>query len=110
MKFASVLLIAQLVGVVHARFVPARYFCWAPFDTMSTYTIHTTIDGRDLSPAEIKARYHKPAHQTDQRSIRAILDIVEQYETTYGKADNASVRVEYVTNGQRPTDWRFPTP
>ena len=42
---ASAWLAFQLVAIVYARFVPARYFCWAPYDTQTEYWV-TVRQGR----------------------------------------------------------------
>ena len=58
------ILLFQLVMIGYARYVPARYFCWA----------------------EIRSRYRRP-HGVDNRSIQHVMDIVQQYEESYGRGD-----------------------
>ena len=53
-------LLFQLVMIVYARFVPSRYFCWAPYDAQSEYSLQVTIDGRPLANQEIRRRYRRP--------------------------------------------------
>jgi len=36
------------------------------------------------------------------------MDIVEQYERTYGAADHAQVRMRYRVNGKEEQEWRYP--
>src|SRR5437763_5481070 len=54
------LLLFQLGMIGYARFVPARYFCWAPYDIQSEYRIDVLIGGRPLTASQIRARYRRP--------------------------------------------------
>ena len=98
----------QLVMIVYARFVPARYFCWAPYDAQSEYTLHVTIDGRPLTPQEIRRRYRRPKHGFDNRSIQHLIDIVQGYEQTYGAGHHAQVVMKYRVNGRQEQQWQWP--
>jgi hypothetical protein len=46
------LLLFQVVMIVYARFVPSRYFCWAPFDIQTEYKLRVTVNGRPLKSSE----------------------------------------------------------
>src|SRR5436305_6275276 len=85
----------QLAMIGYARFVPSRYFCWAPYDIQSEYRIDVSVGGRKLTPAEIRSRYRRPRQGVDNRSIRHVMDIVQQYEETYGAEDQAQVMMKY---------------
>jgi len=105
---AGGILLFQLVMIAYARFVPSRYFCWAPYDIQSEYRLDVSIDGRPLTPAQIRSRYRRPKQGVDNRSIQHVMDIVEQYERTYGSGDHAQVVMRYRINGKGEQEWRFP--
>ncbi|HZT32159.1 MAG TPA: hypothetical protein VFA33_19890 [Bryobacteraceae bacterium] len=102
------ILLFQAGAIVYARFVPARYFCWAPFDMQTDYRLEVTVRGRRLTPQEIRRRYRRPAQGTDNRAARHIMDIVEGYEERYGRADQAQVVMRYRVNGKAEQEWRYP--
>ncbi|HTM49525.1 MAG TPA: hypothetical protein VL285_12615 [Bryobacteraceae bacterium] len=104
----AAILLFQLAMIVNARFVPARYFCWAPYDIQTDYRLDVTIGGRELTAAEIRRRYRRAKVGSDNRSFRNLMDIVEQYERTYGAADHAQVRMRYRVNGKEEQEWRYP--
>lgn len=105
---AVVLLAFQLVMIGYARFVPSRYFCWAPMDSQNLYSIAVVIDGRELEPDEILARYRQPAEGGNWQAIQHALDKVRQYEETYGRDDGAEVVVTYTVNGHPEETWHWP--
>ena len=102
------LLLFQLAMIGYARFVPSRYFCWAPYDIQSEYRIDVSIGGQNLTPVQIRQRYRRPKQGVDNRSIQHVMDIIEQYEQTYGAADHAQVRMKYRINGKAEQAWRYP--
>src|SRR5258708_35642549 len=83
------ILLFQIAMIGYARFVPSRYFCWAPYDIQSAYRLDVSIGGRALTPAQIRSRYRPPKQGVDNRSIQHVMGIVEQYEPTYGSADHS---------------------
>jgi hypothetical protein len=104
------LLAFQLGAIVHARFVPSRYFCWAPFDMQTDYRLEVTVNGRTLSPAEVQRRYRRPMSGTDNRSYQHVIDIVEQAERRYHPDDRVEVRMTYRVNGGQERQWRYRQP
>jgi len=113
MKYARILiggviLLFQLVMIGYARFVPSRYFCWAPYDIQSEYRLDVSIAGRPLTAAQIRSRYRRPKQGVDNRSIQHVMDIVRQYEETYGRNDHAQVVMKYRINGKAEQEWRYP--
>src|SRR5262245_53492098 len=98
----------QLGALVYARFVPSRYFCWAPFDMQTDYRLEVTVNGKKLSPAEIQKRYRRPAKGTDNRSSRHIMDIVEQTERRCHPYDRVEVLMTYRVNGKQEQQWHHP--
>jgi hypothetical protein len=107
---AAGLVLFQVVMIVHARFDPRRYFCWAPHDAQNEYGIEVRVGGRVLSREETWARYRDPLQGLDPRSIEHVLLMVRQHERTYGKNDGALVRVTYRTNGGPWREWNWPEP
>ena len=105
---AIALLLFQVAMIGYARFVPSRYFCWAPMDSQNLYSITVVIDGRELGPAEIEARYRQPAEGGNWQAIQHALDKVQQYEETYGREEGAEVVVTYTVNGHPEETWTWP--
>jgi hypothetical protein len=103
------LLLAQLAAIAYSRSGTARYFCWAPFDTLSRYEISVTLPGRGALPEEeIQRRYRIAPRGSDNRSPQHVIDILRQYEETYGKSDGAEIRMSYAVNGGPTQEWRWP--
>lgn len=98
----------QLAAIIYARFVPARYFCWAPYDMQTDYVARVRVAGRELTPAEIRARYRRGAKGTDNRSVQHVIDIFEQTELRYHAADPAEIELHYTVNGHEKGEWRWP--
>lgn len=102
-------LLAFQVGMIgYARFVPSRYFCWAPMDSQNLYEIRVVIGGRELDAEAISARYRQPAVGGNWQAIQHVLDKVRQYEQTYGRDDDAEVVVTYTVNGRSEETWSWP--
>jgi len=103
------LLAFQLAAIVYARFVPSRYFCWAPFDMQTAYTAEVRVNGRTLPPAEVLRRYRRPARGFDNRSVQHVIDIFQQTEQRYHPADRTEVTLRYRVNGHPEQTWRWAT-
>ena len=103
-------LLFQAGMLIHARFTPSRYFCWAPFDSQSEYSIRVWIEGKPLSSKEVKARYRRPARGLDSRSIQHVKDIIVQYETKYRQEQNVRVQLDYNINGIPQAPWVWVSP
>lgn len=104
------LLAFQLGAIVYARFVPARYFCWAPFDMQTDYRLDVTVNGKKLKAEQIQQRYHRGAKGTDNRSTQHLIDIIEQTEQRYHPDDRTMVIMTYRVNGKEEQEWRYPQP
>lgn len=100
-----IFLLLQLFLMVEARFIPERFFCWAPYDEHTYYEISVSIDGQSLSSDEIQERYKVFAKDWEPRAIHNIFSIVKQYEATYGKNENAKVSIVYSINGHKKQLW-----
>lgn len=99
----------QIGAVVYARFVPTRYFCWAPFDTQTDYVATSIVNGHQLTDAEFRARYRRPRRGFDNRSPQHVIDMLEQVEQNrVALGDKANVSVKYRVNGKEPRDWHWP--
>lgn len=105
---AGLLLGAQLVMSVVARFHPIRFYTWAPFDSQNEYSIAVVVDGRALDPLEVNRRYHKAPRGVSPRSIYEVVSLVEYVESKYLAGERASVVVTYRTNGGPEQKWRWP--
>ncbi|WP_299271790.1 hypothetical protein [uncultured Psychroserpens sp.] len=105
--FGILFLLLQVGAVVHARFIPERFFCWAPYDSHTKFETFVTINGKTLSQQEAEARYKYKMKGWEQRSIDNIFSLISQYEDTYGKTDNAQVIVKYSTNGHEEQEWIY---
>ena len=101
------LLAAQIALIGYARFVPSRYFCWAPFDMQTDYALEVTIAGRALTADEIRKRYRRPKRGSDNRAVQNLIDIIQGYEERYGRSDNAQVVMKYRINGGQEQEWRL---
>ena len=107
---ASVFLASQLAAVVYAQFTPRRYFCWAPNDYVTEFNLSVSINGRALTPRQALARYSLPGPLFENVPSH-LIDIVQQYEETYGKGDHARVEVAWVLNGKGAVErWHWPSP
>ena len=97
----------QLAMIVYARFVPSRYFCWAPYDVQTEYWITTVVNGRKLTAREVQARYRRPQHGTDNRSPQHVIDILQGVEEKNGWSDHAEVTMRYRVNGKEERVWQL---
>lgn len=111
MKFRYILGIVFLFGQVlligHARFIPERFFCWAPFDEHTRIKTSVVVDGKALSKSEIDNRYQYKVNGWEVRDIHNVFNIVTDYESTYGKNDNAMVVIHYSINGHKEQEWVY---
>ena len=98
-------MLIQLSVIIYSRFIPERFFCWAPYDEHTNYKINVTIEGRELSTQEVNERYRYTPEGWEPRAIHNVFSIVKQYEETYGKKDNAEVEIVYKTNGHKEERW-----
>lgn len=105
---AGLLFVLQLSGIVAARFTDTKYFCWAPYDEISLYTIEVTVKGKELTWSETAARYRISPAGRENRSIHNIISIVRQYEKTFGRDESATVNISFLTNGYRKGKWTWP--
>lgn len=107
---AIAFLLAQCSLVLTARFIPERFFCWAPYDEHTSMQTVVKLGKTELSPKQANQRYRYIVNGWEPRTIHNVLDIIEQYETTYGASDSAEVIVTYSTNGHRSQTWSHPRP
>jgi hypothetical protein len=108
LAIGAIFLSAQLFSIAYHQFVPTRYFCWAPNDYAVSYSIQVKINGRTLSPEEIKLRYRLAASGVYENVVVHLIDIWRQYETTYGRNDHAQIVLIYSTNGAPQKEWTWP--
>ncbi len=103
-------LAAQCVSMAIARFVPEKFFCWAPYDEHTSLNTRVWLKDQELDRKQIDQRYRYFLNGWEPRAIHNVFDIVEQYETTYGAGDSAQVLIQYSTNGHPHKKWHFPNP
>jgi hypothetical protein len=101
-------LFLQLSSFVYARFVPSRWLAWAPNDYAVDYSLRVQVRERVLSKFETEERYGLPAKSLYENPPQNIMDIVRQYEQTYGRKDHAGAVLQYRLNGGPPQQWRWP--
>lgn len=105
------LLLFQVAAIGYARFVPARYFCWAPFDTQTAYQLDVTVNGARLTDRQIRARYRRLGQKgSDNRSPQHVIDVLEQTEERYHPEDDAHIVMAYRINGKEEQRWQYRSP
>lgn len=103
------LLAFQLGAIAYARFVPTRYFCWAPFDIQTDYVAKSTVNGHELTAAEFRQRYRRPMRGFDNRSPQHVIDMLQQVEQKRSAlGDRAVIGMKYRVNGREPREWHWP--
>ncbi len=106
-RIGILFLTIQFVSILYARFIPARYLCWAPYDSINEYSIGVTLEsGEKLTDTEIKERYRLPAAGRDNRSIEHVIRVIRQRESY--KQVPKSVLLKYRTNGGVWKEWAWP--
>ncbi len=106
---AALFLALQLCLVVHAQFTSRRYFCWAPNDYANTYSLLVKINGTVLPEDQALARYQLQDRKFSyENPATHIMDLVRQYEETYGRNDHAEVTLRWSLNGHEEQTWRWP--
>jgi hypothetical protein len=99
----------QLGAIVYARFVPTRYFCWAPFDIQTDYVASAAVNGKKLTPAEFRERYRRPGRGFDNRSPQHVIDMLQQVEEKRARlGERATIVMKYRVNGKEEQEWRWP--
>lgn len=100
---------SQVWGIARGRIATDRYFCWAPFDTYTEYIVSVQGSNGWWSADEITSRYRISTSGRDNRSPEHIIDVLRQYERTYGLADPVlRVQVRYQVNGGAENTWEWP--
>src|SRR4051812_18978197 len=108
---AMLLFAFQLGAIVYARFVPTRYFCWAPYDTQTDYVATATVNGKPLTATEFRRRYRRPQRGFDNRSPQHLFDMLEQVERKRAQlGERATRRVKFPGNGKEVPEWPWPPP
>ena len=99
----------QLGAIVYARFVPTRYFCWAPYDIQTDYVATATVNGKKLTASEFRQRYRRPQRGFDNRSPRHVIDMLEQVEEKRAPlGEQTTIVMTYRVNGKETREWRWP--
>jgi hypothetical protein len=99
----------QIGAIAYARFVPTRYFCWAPFDIQTDYEAKSVVNGHQLSATEFRERYRRPMHGFDNRSPQHVIDMLQQVEEKrLSRGESAVITMTYRVNGKAPLQWHWP--
>jgi hypothetical protein len=104
------LLAFQMGAIVYARFVPSRYFCWAPFDMQTDYRLEVVVNGQKLTGKQIQERYRRGQTGTDNRSSQHLMDIIQQVEQRFHPHDQTRVIMTYRVNGKQEQQWIYQQP
>lgn len=103
------LLALQVVLVVQAQFGASRDFCWAPHTTQVQYSLQVNVGDRLLPEAEIAQRYGlRHGYGWEAHSYQNLINLIQQYEQTYGRSEQARVVLTYRINGHPPRTWSWP--
>ncbi|MCB1122048.1 MAG: hypothetical protein KJT03_10895 [Verrucomicrobiae bacterium] len=103
---AILLILGQIAGIVVARFLPERYFSWAPYEEVTLYEIKASVDFKNLSPHEILERYGLTPVGRQDRSIHNVISILRWREKQDGQ--ESQVILTYSTNGGPQHVWQWP--
>lgn len=98
-------LILQVSVIIYSRFIPERFFCWAPYDEHTYYEIIVKDNGKTLTSEEIKERYHYKPKGWEPRAIHNVFNMISQYEKTYATENDIEVVVNYSINGLKNETW-----
>lgn len=105
--FTILFLAAQLFLIGYARFIPERFFCWAPYDQHTYYEIQVRLDNNLLNTGEVAARYKYKAKGWEPRSIYNVFNMVKHFEEGIDASDRAQVLIRYSINGRKQQEWRY---
>lgn len=100
-------ILLQLLSVIYARFIPERYYCWAPYDEHTFLRTKVWVDGIELPPKQISQRYRYQVNGWEPRSVNNVFDIIEDFESTYGRDQHVQVQIRYTTNGHEEKVWTY---
>ncbi len=100
----------QLGAIAYARFVPTRYFCWAPYDIQTDYVATSVVNGHTLTAAEFQKTVHRrPRRGFDNRSPQHVIDMLQQAEEKHAApGESAVIVMKYRVNGKDPQEWHWP--
>lgn len=108
------LLLAQLASVAWHRGREEKYFCWAPYDQQTRFTVRATVAGRTLTPREVQDRYGFAPNMLvgdafwDQRAWGNPIGLIRRRESALPPGEAAEVVVRYSVNGRPEREWTWP--
>jgi hypothetical protein len=102
-RIGQAFLFVQFAWVTFAQFGSARWLCWAPNDYAVEYRLDVIKDGQ-----RITGRYNIPDKGLYENPAQNIIDLIEQYERTYGRKDRVEVSLTYRTSGGPESHWHYP--
>lgn len=65
-------LVIQLCIVIYSRFIPERFFCWAPYDQHTHYEIIVEVNDELLTNEQVRERYQYKQKGWEPRAIHNI--------------------------------------
>jgi hypothetical protein len=102
-RIGQTFLMVQFVWMILSQFGSARWLCWAPNDYALEYQLTVLKDGQ-----RITGRYGIPDQGLYENPSQNIIDIIEQYERTYGRTDHVDVDLRYRNSGAPESHWHYP--
>ena len=113
MLVGAVFMVVQMIGIVQCQFELTRHFCYAPMNTMTTYTLSVTVDGKELGVGAIRNRYGiryglRDGRSWEGHSIHNVIELIELAETRYYSDNPAQIILAYQIDGGPKETWEFP--
>ena len=102
-RVAQAFLCVQLAWIILAQFGSSRWLCWAPNDYAVEYRLDVLKDGQ-----RITGRYRIPDQGLYENPAQNIIDLIEQYERTYGRKDHVEVDLTFRNSGGPESHWHYP--
>lgn len=105
----------QALWFMHEQLGASRYFCWAPLHEHVWYRIDAEHNGRQLTDAEVTARYDRRGAFLDASSgehwelnaAQHVLDTVRWHEQSLPVEQRARVTVSYRRNHHEARTWSY---
>lgn len=99
----------QVAGIIVSRFIPERFFCWAPYDEITQYELKVKVNGVELTEAQVLKRYRRSKTGRVNRSIANLKSIIAQYEENQSDSQMINVELCFFTNGHSIEYWYWST-
>jgi len=97
----------QIYWVISHFFQKPQYFTWAPVQKLTFYRLRVELGPVVLTGREACKRYRFRLCGFDHHTPENVFDVIEQFESTYGKNDHAVVSAMYRVNGGEAHAWKL---